>query len=204
MRMNGDPAAATSVPQSVVDQGAVDQGATAAPQSSAPPAAAPPVAPAAHQPSFWDKFAAIASTVGVNVLLFTPLAPIAAIVAAGIAEAQKIPGATGAEKLQHVAVIIQEGVLATNTQAGRQVLDPQLVSDTYVSAVNTAVAAIKLVHGATPAASQDVARAAVDSMVAKVLPGTAEALQAPPVTTRGPLASRTATSTSRTPSGFSS
>lgn len=193
MRMNGDPAAATSVPQSVVDQGAMAA-------SSAPPAATPAVTPPAslaHQPSFWDKFAAIASTVGVNVLLFTPLAPIAAIVAAGIAEAQKIPGATGQEKLQHVAVIIQEGVLATNTQAGRQVLDPQLVSDTYVSAVNTAVAAIKLVHGATPAASQDVARAAVDSMVAKVLPGTAEALQPPPVTTRGPLASRTA-------SGFSS
>lgn len=104
--------------------------------------------------SKWSTFLKIASTVGVQALQFTPLAPIAMPVALAIAEAQKIEGASGADKLAHVTAIAISAAQALNVEAGHQVIDPGVVVTTAQSAISTAVGAIKIVHDArTPAAS---------------------------------------------------
>lgn len=98
--------------------------------------------------SKWSTFAKIAMAVGPMALKFTPLAPIAEAVSAGIAEAQQIPGASGTEKLDHVTKIALAAADAANAQEGRIVLDPLVVKATAADAIATAHGAIKLVHDA--------------------------------------------------------
>lgn len=80
------------------------------------------------------------------ILAFTPLAPIAPFVSAGIQEAEQIQGASGADKLAHAVQIARDGIAATNAQAGKVVIDPQLSDAAIVSGINTTVSVVNLVH----------------------------------------------------------
>jgi hypothetical protein len=103
--------------------------------------------------SKWGAFLKIARTVAPVVLQFTPLAPISGAVTVGIQEAEQIEGASGTEKLAHVTNIAVEAANAANAQAGRIVVDPDMVQAEAAKAISTAVGAIKLVHDAhAPAA----------------------------------------------------
>lgn len=101
------------------------------------------------------KWLQILAQVGPQVLMFTPLAPIAAPVVAAIGEAEAMQGASGQEKLAHVVNIATDAATAANTQAGHVVIDPALMQATAATAISTAVNVTNMVHGAhqiTPAA----------------------------------------------------
>jgi len=82
------------------------------------------------------------------VLAFTPLAPIAPFVSAGIQEAEQIQGASGADKLAHAINIARQGIAATNAQAGRTVIDPNLADSAIAAGINTTVSVVNIVHEA--------------------------------------------------------
>lgn len=105
---------------------------------------------------FWSKFATIAQVVAPTVLSVIPGVPPALIpvVAQGITEAESLPGATGAEKKQHVINLVTEGMTGVN--AVHPVADPAVVTaavsqgiDAVVSTVNN----IKAVHDTLPPAA---------------------------------------------------
>lgn len=80
------------------------------------------------------------------VLAFTPLAPIAPMVAAGIQAAENMQGATSEQKLASVVAIARDGIAATNAQAGKVVLDPAMSDAVIQNIVSTAVNVTNLVH----------------------------------------------------------
>jgi hypothetical protein len=82
------------------------------------------------------------------VLAFTPLAPIAPFVSAGIQEAEQIQGASGADKLAHAINIARQGIAATNAQAGRTVIDPNMADTAIAAGINTTVSVVNLVQAA--------------------------------------------------------
>lgn len=85
---------------------------------------------------------------GPMALAFTPLAPIAPIVIAAIAEAEAMQGATGPEKLAHVVNIATDAASATNLQTGKPVIDPALMAKTASEAISTTVDVVKMVNDA--------------------------------------------------------
>jgi hypothetical protein len=92
------------------------------------------------------KWLAILQTVGLAALQASPLAPIAVPVAAAIAEAEAIKGATGAQKLDHSLAI---AVKAAETAKDLGVhIEPSDVQTLGASAISTAVQATNLVHKA--------------------------------------------------------
>jgi hypothetical protein len=72
------------------------------------------------------KWLDILEQVGPMVLLFTPLAPIAPIVIAGIMTAESIKGATGPQKKELVMQLVAQGAAGTNLAANKTVIDPTL------------------------------------------------------------------------------
>lgn len=81
--------------------------------------------------------------------------PIALIplVRAGIQEAETIHGNdTGTSKLQHVINLVSIGANAANAAAGKTVIDATALTSTVTQGINTTIAAVNLVHGATPVA----------------------------------------------------
>lgn len=94
------------------------------------------------------KWLQILAQVGPQVLLFTPLAPIAPAVIAGIAHAEGMQGASGAQKLAQVVAIAQDAAVAVNTQKGRVVIDPAVMTGAAQAAISTAVQVTNMVHGA--------------------------------------------------------
>lgn len=93
----------------------------------------------------------IAAQFAPQVLLFTPLAPIAGIVSQAIQEAEQIKGATGPQKLAHVTNIAIDAAAATNAKVGRMVIDPNAVRVASASAISTVVTIINGIdHAAVP------------------------------------------------------
>ena len=75
------------------------------------------------------------------------------LVTGGIAEAQGIKGATGAQKKAHVLNLVSAGVTGMNAAAGKVIVDPTLAVTTTSSGIDTAVGVVNIVHQAhgTPA-----------------------------------------------------
>lgn len=71
----------------------------------------------------WAKFIAVAKIFGPQILALTPLAPIAEEVAEGIALAEQLPGASGAEKLEKAKQIAVLAAKAANDQAGKELVN---------------------------------------------------------------------------------
>lgn len=92
--------------------------------------------------SFFQKLGHLAPII----LAFTPLAPIAPAVAAAIAEAEAIKGASGADKLAHVKQIARDAALAVNAAKGRQVVSVTGLDAAVDSAVATVVSVVNAVH----------------------------------------------------------
>jgi hypothetical protein len=92
------------------------------------------------------KWLSMVATIAPMILMYTPLAPLAQYVGPGIQEAELIPGASGTDKLSHVISIVRNGIAATNAQAGRVVIDPQLSDTVIASGVGTVVSVVNLVH----------------------------------------------------------
>lgn len=74
------------------------------------------------------------------------LAPLAPVIANGINEAEAIPGASGADKLQHVVNIATSATQGINTVAGKTVVDPDHVTQTAAATVSAIVDVVNLVH----------------------------------------------------------
>lgn len=91
----------------------------------------------------------IATQFAPQILLFTPLAPIAGNVAAAIVQAEQIKGATGPQKLAKVTAVAVEAAKATNAQAGRVVVDPEMVSSASAQAVSLVVTVVNGIHKST-------------------------------------------------------
>lgn len=99
------------------------------------------------------KWLQIVATIGPEVLAFTPLAPIAAPVAAGIALAEQMPGKTGQQKAALVTQIALDAAQGANAQAGKVVLDPTLVQSAASAAIDTTVSVVNIVHAAHAASA---------------------------------------------------
>lgn len=90
---------------------------------------------------FFQRLAQVAPTL----LRLTPLAPIADIVQAAIAEAEAIHGpGTGTAKLAHVVNIATGAATAVNVQAGREIVDVAAVQTEAATIISAVVQATKL------------------------------------------------------------
>lgn len=98
----------------------------------------------------------ILESVGPLVLQFTPLAPIAPLVVAGIKAANALPGVSGAQKKQIVQGIVQLGAQATDVATGKPLLDPAVVGDLSGSIIDSVVGITNAVHAAHQAATPSV------------------------------------------------
>lgn len=96
------------------------------------------------------KWLQVLKQVGPIVLAFTPLAPIAPAVIAGIAAAEALPGATGEQKKVIVQQIVTAGAAAANAQAGRVVIDPADAAAAAHTAIDTIVTVTNIVEKAHP------------------------------------------------------
>lgn len=94
------------------------------------------------------KWFSILEQLGPIALAFTPLAPIAPLVIAGIRTAEAIPGATGDQKKQLVQQIVAIGAQGANAQAGKSVIDPQAAADSTGSIIDAIVGVTNIVHNA--------------------------------------------------------
>lgn len=81
------------------------------------------------------KWVKVLKTFGPLVLLATPAAPIAPFIMAGIESAERLHGASSAEKLAHAKAIASAAVGAVNAQAGTVVVNPALVDRTADDAI---------------------------------------------------------------------
>lgn len=109
----------------------------------------------------------LVETIGPLVLAATPLAPIVPFVIMGIQTAERIPGATGAQKLELAKQIVTTGIAATNAQAGHTEIDPALVDTAVTSGINAVVAATNVVHAAV---AENVAEAIAEVKPTLVIP----------------------------------
>ena len=83
------------------------------------------------------------------ILQFTPLAPIAADVAAAIQEAEAISGpGTGAEKLAHVIAVATDAAKIANDAAGKQVVDPAVIASTAAQVISAIISVVNVVKPA--------------------------------------------------------
>src|SRR6266576_2660858 len=63
-----------------------------------------------------------------------------------MAEAQALPGASGADKKAHVLSIVQDGIDTLNTSKGKTVLDPAKTVAAVSGGIDTTIATIHLVE----------------------------------------------------------
>ena len=94
------------------------------------------------------KWLEILARLGPSILLFTPAAPLAPFVLAGIQVAEQIPGAAGPVKKALAIQIAQLSAQAANTAAGKPATDPVVVGETVGSAIDTVIGVINTVHQA--------------------------------------------------------
>lgn len=80
------------------------------------------------------------------ILSLSPLAPIAPAVAAGIVAAEKMKGATGAEKLAHVQELAHAAAEGANAAAGREVVSVVGIDQAAANAISTVVSVVNLAH----------------------------------------------------------
>lgn len=99
----------------------------------------------------FGKFLQILTTVAPVILLAVPggaaLAPVAAVIVTGIADAQKKPGATGPEKKAFVLQLVKdatEGAVLVKPGA----IDPVLVQEAAGHAIDAVIATVHAVQGA--------------------------------------------------------
>lgn len=104
----------------------------------------------------FKKFVAILTTIAPVILLTVPggaaLAPLVPLIVAGIADAQKKPGATAVEKKAYVMALVQDAVDAIE-QTKPGLVDPSLLiaaSDHAIEAVLQSVKAVEHAHAALP------------------------------------------------------
>ena len=76
----------------------------------------------------------------------TKLAPIAPWITAAVQEAETLPGATGAQKLDHVVTVAQDAAEAVNAGAGQVLLDPAQLRGAVEAQVAAIIAAYNTVH----------------------------------------------------------
>jgi hypothetical protein len=89
----------------------------------------------------WAKFASIASSLSTLLLpMINPaLTPLASVIGHAIGEAEQIPGATGAQKLQHV-----QGIVATVAPTIPGV-NAAAINESLQDGINTVVAATNVI-----------------------------------------------------------
>lgn len=92
------------------------------------------------------KWLRIAGQFAPQILLLTPLAPIAGQVSVAIQEAEKIPGASGQEKLDHVVKIAQQAASANNAVDTNVQIDPAMIPTATADAVKTVVDTVNGIH----------------------------------------------------------
>jgi len=80
-------------------------------------------------------------------------AAVAPFVGAAMHEAELIPGGTGEQKKAHAMSVVLDSVAAVNLSAGHQAIDPQLAAATADEAIDTTIAAVKLVQSRSAASS---------------------------------------------------
>jgi len=109
--------------------------------------------------SFWKRFAAVAKVVAPAVLSVIPGVPAVLIplIVHGITEAEGIPGATGAQKKDHVLAIVKDGLTVTNA-TGKVVIptaDVLTAVNGGIDAAVTAVNAVKESHAVADVAAPE-------------------------------------------------
>jgi hypothetical protein len=92
----------------------------------------------------------IAGQIGLQALMFTPLAAIAPIISGAIQMAEEVPNASGAQKKEIARQLAIASAQITNAVMGRNVIDETLVSNTAGSAIDTAVGVTNLIHKQNP------------------------------------------------------
>lgn len=94
------------------------------------------------------KWLALAKVLGPIILTTVKpeLAPITGTITDAITEAEQIPGAKGADKLQHVKNIAIGAAGAVNTARGKEVIDVKTLNTAVESATNTVVEVVNLLH----------------------------------------------------------
>jgi hypothetical protein len=103
-------------------------------------------------------------------LAMTPLAPIAPWVTIGIQTAERIPGASGPQKLALAKTIVSAGVAATNAQAGEQEIDPTLIDSALSSGISAVVDAVNVVHAAQDEKIADAIKVVAAPLVTAIPP----------------------------------
>lgn len=104
----------------------------------------------------FSKFAAALTTLLPTVALLVPggdkIAPYVPTILAGIAEAQKIPGATGAEKKAHVIALVSGAADALAIAKPGKTDKAELIgiASTTIDTVITTIHAIEQAHAALP------------------------------------------------------
>lgn len=83
---------------------------------------------------------------GPTILLFTPLAPIAPAVVAGIKVAEMIPSASGDQKKALVQQIAGLAAAGANAQAGKTVIDPTAIGAVSGQVIDAVVGVVNLTH----------------------------------------------------------
>lgn len=95
-----------------------------------------------------DKWMEILEEIGPEILLFTPFAPIAPALIAGIRVANETAD-TGAEKLANVVQVAGIAAQGLNAQVGRTVIDPQVVAASAAGAISSVVQIVNSLHAAS-------------------------------------------------------
>lgn len=100
------------------------------------------------------KFLAILTVVAPVILLTVPggaaIAPLVPLIVAGIADAQKKPGATGVEKKAYVMALVQDAVTAIE-QTKPGLINPALLTEASDHAIEAVLATVKAVQKAQAA-----------------------------------------------------
>ena len=73
---------------------------------------------------------------------------LAPIIVGAIAEAEKLPGATGAEKKAAALKLVKAGAAGTNAVAGRVVVDPTEAGTAAEKGIDTVVTVVNIAHKA--------------------------------------------------------
>lgn len=96
----------------------------------------------------WVKFAEIAKLVApIIVSIVVPkLAPVASTIGHAIGVAEKLPDATGSEKLDYVKQITHDAVVSINEAASDDLIDETDLQSAIEHGVNTSVAVINLIN----------------------------------------------------------
>lgn len=100
---------------------------------------------------FWHRFADIAKAVAPVALVFVPGVPpsIGPLIGHAIAEAEAIPGASGADKKAHVLGVVKDA-LDTAAAAGKPLGDASVIVPAVSQATDAVVASVNAIKAAHP------------------------------------------------------